>query len=88
MNTSLSSSSIVTGRNWGRGISRAGGASPVVVEAMEGRVLMSGDLAAPAVVEPQALLLPAVQAVREAAARRSLVDGTSNTIFFGEVAAK
>jgi len=59
----------------------------VVVEAMEGRVLRSGDFAA-AASEPQALLLPAVQKVREAAARVSIVDGTSNTIFFGEVAVK
>jgi hypothetical protein len=59
----------------------------VMVEGLEGRLLMSvtgriGGIA----VDPSdtALLLPAVQAAREAAKPTSVQDGTSNTILVAE----
>ena len=54
-----------------------------MIEAVEARVLMSGDIAAPGA-EPVPLLLPAVQAAREAARRSASTDGTSNTIMVAE----
>jgi hypothetical protein len=67
------------------------GERPALIEPMEARLLMSGDsiwidIGHPvmtAQTQSTALLLPAVQAVREAA-RASIMDGTSNTIMFGE----
>jgi len=61
--------------------------APVMVERMEGRVMMSGALGSVAVGgggggTSVGLLLPAVQAAREVR-RVGIVDGTSNTIFFG-----
>jgi hypothetical protein len=70
---------------------RARQAAPARLEAMERRWMMSGDALADAgyTAPPPtevALLLPAVQAAREAARRAGAVaitDGTSNTIAFG-----
>jgi hypothetical protein len=58
----------------------------VTVEAMEGRVLMSATPVDAVATEPQtsALLLPAVQKVRDAAANVQVTDGMSNTILFAE----
>jgi hypothetical protein len=58
----------------------------IVVELMEGRLLMSGDPILTTQTQSTALLLPAVQAAREAA-RRSVTDGTSNTILVAEIVA-
>jgi hypothetical protein len=72
------------GRVQGQARRQAGAVGPAVLEAMEGRCMMSGDAVGGAyfVAQPtqSALLLPAVQKIREAA---GFTDGTSNTIAFG-----
>jgi hypothetical protein len=58
---------------------------PVMIEPMEGRLLMSGDaLTTTTDTQPIGMLLPAIQAAREAA-RRTVSDGTSNTIMVGQI---
>jgi hypothetical protein len=58
---------------------------PVIIEAMEGRLLMSGDaLTTTPDTQPIGMLLPAIQAAREAARRAQISDGTSNTIMVAE----
>jgi hypothetical protein len=73
----------ICGREAKRGFELAKRRPAVVVELMEGRLLMSGDPVLTTEIPSTALLLPAVQAAREAA-RRSVTDGTSNTILVGE----